>query len=355
MTVCNCCNPLKLYPDKLKAHLDRQTAPVYLLHGDEPYQLMQISDQLRAHAKANGYDERQVLSASDDADWSSFREAADSMSLFAEKRLIDLRLPTGKPGRTGGDVLKQYCANPADDVLLLITSPKLDRSATSSAWFKAIDKAGVTIAVWPIEPAALKRWLQRKLSDHGLNATPDAIALITDRVEGNMLAASQEVERLALLHPQGELQVDDVLSAVADSARFSIGDLVQAALQGDGVRTVRIVRGLRDEAVAPVLILWSLTQEIRSGARAAEAHEQGVAIDSALKSAGVWANRMAPLKIAMARHTASSWLHMLSAATHLDKLAKGHAEGDVWDTFESLCVRLAGDSTTQTPIDNVNL
>jgi len=130
---------------------------------------------------------------------------------------------------------------------------------------------------------------------------------------------------------------------------------VQAALNGDGVRAVRIIRGLRDEAVAPVLILWSLTQEIRSGARAAEAHEQGVAIDSALKGAGVWANRMGPLKTAMGRHTASSWLQMLSAATYLDKLAKGHAQGNVWDTFESLCVRLAGDSTTQTPISERSL
>jgi len=346
---------MKLFPDKLDAHLARQTAPIYFLHGDEPYQLMQLGDKLREHARSSGFDERQVLIANDDADWSSFREAADSMSLFAEQRIIELRLPTGKPGRTGGEVLKQYCANPASDVLLIITSAKLDRGGSSSAWFKAIDKVGVTIAVWPIEPAKLRRWLSDKLAGHGLQATDDAVSLITERVEGNMLAAAQEVERLALLYPKGELSVDQVLSAVSDSARYSIGDLVQASLAGQSARAVRIVRGLRDEAVAPVLILWSLSQEIRSGTRAAEAHERGVAIDAALKGAGVWQSRAAPLKAAMGRHNASSWLSMLVASTQLDRLVKGHASGDVWDTFESLCVQLAGNAQTRLPIDQPDL
>jgi len=342
---------MKLYPDKLDAHLAKQTAPVYLLHGEEPWQLMQLGDELRQHARSTGFDERQVLIANEEADWSLFREAADSMSLFAEKRIIELRLPTGKPGRTGSEVLKQYCANPADDVLLIITSAKLDRGGSSSAWFKAIDKVGVTIAVWPIEPAKLVHWLGDRLGSHGLTASPDALALITERVEGNMLAAAQEVERLALLHPAGELGADDVLAAVSDSARYSIGNLVQAALAGQSARAVRIVRGLRDEAVAPVLILWSLSQEIRSGTRAAEACEQGVAVDAALKGAGVWPSRAGPLKKAMTRHNATSWLNMLAASSRLDRLIKGQATGDIWDTFESLCIHLAGDKNTSVAID----
>lgn len=346
---------MKLYPDKLDAHLARQSAPVYLLHGDEPFQLMQLGDTLRDYARNNGFDERQVLIANEEADWSSFREAADSMSLFAEKRIIELRLPTGKPGRTGGEVLKQYCANPASDVLLIITSAKLDRGGSSSAWFKAIDKIGVTIAVWPIEPAKLNRWLSDQLAKHGLVATPEAVSLITERVEGNMLAAAQEVERLALLYPKGELSAEQVLSAVADSARYSIADLVQSALAGQSARAIRIVRGLREEAVAPVLILWALSQEIRSGARAAEAHERGVSVDAALKGAGVWQSRAAPLKASMARHTAASWLSMLAATAHLDRLVKGHAAGDVWDSFESLCVQLSANSDIRLPIDQASL
>ena len=346
---------MKLYPDKLDAHLARQTAPVYLLHGDEPYQMMQLSDKLREHARKQGFDERQVLIANEEADWSAFREAADSLSLFSEQRIIELRLPTGKPGRTGGEVLKQYCVNPPDDVMLIITSAKLDRGGSSSAWFKAIDKVGVTVALWPIEPAKLQRWLSDQLSVKGLNATKEAVSLITDRVEGNMLAAAQEVERLALLYPAGELSAEQVLSAVADSARYSINDLVQAALSGQSARSIRIVRGLREEAVAPVLILWSLSQEIRSGTRAAEAHEQGAPIDSALKGAGVWQSRAAPLKKAMSRHNAASWLSMLATASHLDRVVKGHASGDVWDNIESLCVQLSAGRDIRLPIQQASL
>ena len=346
---------MKLYPDKLGAHLARQSAPVYLLHGDEPYQLMQLGDQLREYARNNGYDERQVLIANEEADWAAFREAADSMSLFAEKRIIELRLPTGKPARNGSDVLKQYCANPASDVLLIITSAKLDRGGSSSAWFKAIDKVGVTIAVYPIEPAKLTRWLGDKLASTGLTASAEAVSLITERVEGNMLAAAQEVERLALLYPKGELSVEQVLAAVADSARYSIGDLVQSVLAGNSARAVRVIQGLREEAVAPVLILWALSQEIRSGARAAEAVERGSGIDAALKGAGVWPSRARPLKAAMARHNAQSWLSMLRFTAHLDRLVKGHAAGDVWDSFESLCIQLSTNSETGLPIDQASL
>jgi len=316
---------------------------------------MQLGDKLRTYARDNGYDERQVLIANEEADWAAFREAADSMSLFAEKRIIELRLPTGKPGRNGAEILKQYCTDPAPDVLLIITSAKLDRGGSSSAWFKAIDKAGVTIAVYPIEPAKLNRWLSDKLSAHGLTATPEAVSLITERVEGNMLAAAQEVERLALLYPTGELSVDQVLAAVADSARYSIGDLVQSVLAGKSDRAIRVVRGLREEAVAPVLILWALSQEIRSGARAAEAHERGVGIDSALKGAGVWPSRAKPLKAAMARHSAANWLGMLAATAQLDRLVKGHAAGDVWDSFESLCVQLSAGGEIKLPIDQASL
>jgi len=341
---------MKLFPDKLDAHLARQSAPVYLLHGDEPYQMMQLGDKLREYARAQGFDERQVLIANEEADWSAFREAADSLSLFAEKRIIELRLPTGKPGRTGGEVLRQYCANPPEDVLLIITSAKLDRGGSSSAWFKAIDKAGVTIAVWPIESAKLNRWLSDKLASQGLVPSEEAVALISERVEGNMLAAAQEVERLALLCPQGELSAEQVLSAVADSARYSINDLLQAALSGQSARTMRVVRGLREEAVAPVLILWSLSQEIRSGTRAAEAHEQGAPMDAALKGAGVWQSRAAPLKKAMSRHNAASWLSMLATSSHIDRVVKGHASGDVWDNIESLCVQLSATNKTQVPL-----
>ncbi len=347
--------PLKLYPDKLSDHLSRQTAPVYLLYGDEPFQLMQLGDRMRAHAKASGFDERQVIHASDDSDWALFRESADSMSLFSERRIIELRMPTGKPGRTGGEVLKQYCANPAADVLLIISAGKLDRSATSSAWFKAIDKAGVTIGVWPIAGKQLMVWLKARLQSQGLQATPEAIALIAERTEGNLLAANQEVERLSLLYPEGQLSAEQVLAAVADSARYSIGDLTDAALAGRAARCLHVLEGLRDEAVPPVLVLWSLNQEIRSATRAAEAIAQGVSVDKAIKGAGVWASRIPPLKNALNRHDAEAWLTMLSKASLLDRQIKGQASGNVWDSFAELCLLLSGIDTSSTQSLNTSL
>ena len=333
---------MKLEPDKLDGHLKTNLAPVYLLFGDEPLQIMEAGDKLRACARQQGYDERTVIQPMEEADWSSFREAADSLSLFAERRIIELRLPTGKPGRAGGEVLKQHCVSPPDDVLLLISAGKLDRSGVNSAWFKAIDKVGVTVAVYPKPVAQLAGWLRTRLAAKGLQADDDALALIVERVEGNLLAARQEVDRLDLLYPGGNLTQSDVMDAVADSARYSIGDLSLAALNGQSRRALRVLGGLYEEAVPEVLILWSLSSEIRAGARAAEAHEAGVGLDSALKSAGVWHKRAAPLKQAISRHDTSNWLSMLSACSALDRQIKGHASGSVRDALESLVVQLAG-------------
>jgi len=333
---------LKLYPDKLTAHLAQKTAPIYLLHGDEPLQIMELSDQLRSHAREQGFGERQVFYASEDTDWAGFREAVDSLSLFAERRLIEVRLPTGKPGRTGGEQLKSYSQNPAPDVLLLITSTKLDRGGKSSAWFKAIDKAGVTLEAFPVAIRDLPRWLDARCKRHGLTASKEALALIAERVEGNMLAAAQEIERLSLLYPDSKISPENVLAAVSDSARYSINDLASAALSGDAARAVRIVRGLRDEATAPVLVLWALTAEIRSAARAAEAIAERVPEDKALKAAGVWSSRVAPLKVALKRHNVASWLHMLQQTAEIDRMVKGQEPGDVWDAFTALSACLAG-------------
>ncbi len=181
----------------------------------------------------------------------------------------------------------------------------------------------------------------RGLARHGLQATPEALALIAERVEGNLLAGAQEIERLGLLYPAGVLEASMVLDAVADSARYAISDLAPAALRGDAARALKILRGLEATNEAPTLVLWSLNQEIRAGARAAETHEKGAGMDAALKSAGVWANRQADLKLALARHSARAWLGFVGAAAHIDRMIKGREEGDVWIAFERLCSELA--------------
>ncbi|NND92091.1 MAG: DNA polymerase III subunit delta [Granulosicoccus sp.] len=333
---------MKLNPDRLDSHLQRGLSPVYLLYGDEPLQLMEIGDHLREEARRNGFVERQVIFANGDADWSTFREAAESLSLFSDQRLIDLRLPDGKPGRVGAEELRRYCARQPPDVLLLITSGKLEGTGNKSAWFKAIDEAGVTLHVLPIPPNKLGPWLAARLAAKGLQVDRETLTLMVERVEGNLLAARQEVDRLALLYPPGEISREQVLIAVSDSARYSIGDLPAAALAGDSVRALRILSGLHDEAVSELLILWSLVSEIRAGARTAEAIEAGQGENAALKSAGVWQSRAQPLKRALARHTAASWLSMLSACSQIDRQIKGRAPGSSRDALAALTTELAG-------------
>jgi len=332
---------VKVYPDKLDQQLSRGTAPIYLVHGDEPLQRDEVGDRLRRHAREQGFQERVVIVAESDDDWARLAEAGASLSLFADRRLIELRLPTGKPGRTGSEVLKRWAEAPPEDVLLLISSAKLDRGGASSAWFKAIEAAGVTIAVWPIEAARLPAWLGARLARHALQATPEAIALIGERVEGNLLAAAQEVERLSLLHPGGVLDAEAVLAAVADSARYAISDLVPAVLEGDAVRALRILRALAATNEAPVLVLWALNQEVRAGARVSEAQSAGAGLDAALKGAGVWANRQAALKRALARHDTPAWLGFVRESARLDRMIKGQEAGDVWSGFEALCAAIA--------------
>jgi len=335
---------MKLYPEKLAAHLAKGAKSVYLIHGDEPFQMGEAGDRLRAHARSAGFSEREVIVANEDSDWDQFRESVDSLSLFAERRLIELRLPSGKPGRVGGEALKRYSAAPPEDLMLVISSARLDRSGSSSAWFKAIDKVGVTMAVQPVPAGQLPAWLGQRLRALGLHPAPDALELIAERTEGNLLAASQEIERLALLYPVGEITAEQIVAAVADSARYSLTDLGTATLQGQQARALRILRGLRDEAVAETLVVWTLAQEIRSGARAAEAMAAGVSPDAAMKSAAVWHTRVGPLKLALERHSAESWLLMLSTTSLIDRQIKGQASGRPWDVLEALVARLAGSS-----------
>jgi len=332
---------MKVYPDKLDQQLARGTAPIYFVHGDEPLQRDEVGDRLRRHAREQGFEERVVIVADSDDDWGRLREAGASLSLFAERRLIELRLPTGRPGRAGGDALKRWAEDPPPDVLLLVSSAKLDRGGASSAWFKAVEAAGVTIAVWPVEAARLPDWLGARLARHALQATPEAVALIAERVEGNLLAAAQEVERLSLLYPAGVLDADAVLDAVADSARYAISDLVPAVLGGDAARALRILRALAATNESPVLVLWALNQEVRAGARAAEAQAAGAGLDAALKGAGVWASRQPVLKRALARHDAAAWLGFVRESARLDRTIKGQEEGDVWGGFEALCAAIA--------------
>ncbi len=333
---------MKLRFDQLEAHLKKGLQSIYLLSGDEPLQVMEASDALRRHARETGYSEREVLHADSGFDWNSLLAASGSMSLFAEQRLLELRLPSGKPGREGGAALADYAANPPPDTLLLIICGKIERQSQNSKWYKALESAGVTLTVWPIEPQALPGWVSQRMRSRGLQPTPEAAQLLAERVEGNMLAASQEVEKLLLLYGEGEITADQVEEGVADSARYDIFELVDTALLGDIPRTTRVMQGLRGEGVEPILVLWALLREIRAMGQMAAEMARGQGAEQAMAGQRVWEKRKPPVRAGLQRHNLNRWQLLLRRAGRIDRMIKGVEAGNPWDELLQLALLMAG-------------
>ena len=331
---------MKLYPDKLNAHLKSNLLPIYFFSGDEPLQLGEAADAVRRAAREQGYTEREVMHAERGFDWNELLAASNAMSLFAEKRVIDLRLPTGKPGKDGGAALVEYAERPPEDTVLLISSGKVDKRSQSAKWYKALDKVGATLQVWPVDANEMPKWLDQRLRSRGLQPERDAARLIAERVEGNLLAAAQEVDKLVLLNGEGTLSAEQVEAAVADSARFDVFGLVDAVLIGNVSRLTRMLDGLRGEGVEPILVLWALAREIRSLADMAAQIETGKGIDGVLSR--VWGNRKGPVKAGLQRHNRVRWQQMLRRAARLDRVIKGAAVGNAWDELLQLSLMMAG-------------
>jgi DNA polymerase III subunit delta len=331
---------MRLKPDQLASHLEQGLAPVYLFAGDEPLQLMEAADAVRAAARAQGYTEREVFTADKGFDWGQLEAASDSLSLFAERRILEVRLPTGRPGTEGAKVLEGCAARPAEDTLLMVQAGKLDKGAQNSRWVKALEQAGVMIQVWPLALAETAGWIARRLRSRGLQPDEHAVRLLAERVEGNLLAAAQEVEKLALLRGEGPLDADGVLEAVSDAARYTIYDLADAALAGDAARAVHVLNGLRGEGVEPVLILWALTREVRQLTDIAEKMDGGMAATQAMRS--VWAKRQPLVRKALSRSRSPAWRRLLAMCARTDRVIKGQAPGSTWDELLQLVLGIAG-------------
>ena len=333
---------MRVRPDQLAAHLRKTLAPLYLVFGEEPLQAQEAADAIRAAARERGYDERGCLTVETGFDWATLRQQAASQSLFASRRLLELRLGNAKPGDAGAKALSDYATRPAADTVLLITTGKLDWQTQKGRWFGALDSAGVVIQAAPVEPGQLSGWIERRLRSRGLNPTPDAVALLGERVEGNLLAAAQEIEKLALLAENRELTVEAVLAAVGDSARYSIYDFVDAALLSKPERVSRILTGLRGEGVEPVLINWALHQEVRRLAALAFARDHGQALEAALNEQKVWEKRKPLLRQALQRLTLGECRQLLGACSRTDRMIKGVEPGSSWDALLMNGLRLAG-------------
>ncbi len=329
---------MKARPDQLPRQLKSGLAAIYFINGDEPLQVMESADSIRAAARENGFTEREVMEVDASFDWNQLLDAANSLSLFAEKRILELRMPTGKPGKAGSQVLQQYAERPAEDTVLIITSGKLESSAKNTKWFKALDQQGVVIQCWPVSLDQLPGWVNQRLQSKGIAADSEALRLLADRVEGNMLAAAQEIDKLYLLYGAGKLSFEQTASAVADSARYNIYDLVDSALSGDVCRTSRIICGLKSEGVEPVLMLWALSREIRVITRIAE---DSVSADAAMAKLRVWENRKPLIRKALARHRAPRWKLFLKRCAKIDKVIKGVETGRPWDELLMLSTQIA--------------
>lgn len=331
---------MRLYPEQLQAALQKQLLPVYLVSGEEPLQLQECCDLVRRQARAQGCAEREIMDAGGkDFDWHDLLHSANSMSLFAERKLVELRLPSGKPGAEGSKALCDYLEIASDDVLLVVAG-KIDKQSTGSKWFKALDKAGAVTQVWPVDARSLPGWLRKRVSALGMSIDDDALQLLCDRVEGNLLAAVQEVEKLKLLATASQITARIVLDSVSDNARYSVFELADAALQGDAAASLHMLHSLRGEGTEPAVALWSLAREIRTLYQVQLECPDGRGVSRALDARRVWKNRQALVQAALARHDPESMALLLAQASKVDGSIKGFAGGRPWDNLEDLVISL---------------
>jgi DNA polymerase-3 subunit delta len=326
---------MQLRANELEALLRKPLLPAYVIHGDEPLLAMEAADAVRAAARRAGFGEREVLEPGRGFDWSEFTHASASLSLFAAKKLLELRLPTGKPGTQGAAAIAAYCERPNPEQLLLVTLPRLDRSSQGSAWFNALARLGAVVDVWPLERARLGGWIGERLARQQQRAPRDVIEFLAERVEGNLLAAHQELQKLALLAPEGALSMQTVEEAVASVARYDPYDAAEALVAGDLARYARVIEGLRAEGEAATFVLFVVSsglfalQDVQQGGSAERIFNR--TLRRAVETA---ARRVPPRQVDRS----------IAQAAAIDRAIKGVGAGEPWEGFLRLGLNLAGGS-----------
>ncbi len=333
---------MRISTEQLQPYLARELKPLYAVFGDETLLALEASDRIRARARSEGYTEREVLTADAGFRWNDLAFAGNSRSLFASRRLLELRIPTGKPGGDGSGVLQGYCEALPQDTVTLVSLPALDWRAQKAGWFEALDRAGVVIEAKPVTRKALPEWLAARLKAQNQDADRETLDFIADRVEGNLLAAHQEVQKLALLFPAGRIAFEQARDAVLEVSRYDVFRLGEALLEGEVARLARMLDGLRGEGVAPPLVLWAIAEETRAIGRVLDGLACGRTPPQLWREARVWGKPHQQLMQQNCRRFSREQVEAaLLSAARADRMVKGLIRGDVWDELLQLCLRFA--------------
>lgn len=332
----------ELTPERLVAQLGQgPLRPVYLIAGPETLRVLEAADAVRIRAREQGYAEREVFEPEGrDIDWNALEATLRAPSLFAARRVIEIRLPTTRPGKDGARVISEFCEAPPGDILLLVTGGEWSRQH-GGKWSEAIARVGQVAVAWGIKPHEMPDWIERRLRSRGVSADRDAVQRLADRVEGNLLAAAQEIDKLALLADGTTLDIARMEDLVADAARFDVFRLVDAALSGQAAQAVRMLAGLRAEGEAVPALMGMVVMELQRAAALARVQARGGNLNAEFRAQRVWDSKQAVYTRALQRHPAARWEQFLAAAGRIDRIAKGRAPGDAWQALERLLVAVA--------------
>ncbi|HHB92608.1 MAG TPA: DNA polymerase III subunit delta [Thioploca sp.] len=332
---------MKIKSNQLKNHLV-PLAPIYLLTGDEPLQMKECADILRTAARKQAFTERVILTVETGFSWSNLDNEANSLSLFASKRLLELHLGNKSPGNEGTKALKSYTDKLPNDTILLITSDKLDASKQKNKWFTNLDKYGVIIQVWPMDISQLPNWIAKRMMQYKLQATTEVINIIAERSEGHLLACSQEIEKLYLLYGSGNITTKQVLDSITDNARFEVFSWVDTILLGNVQRSIRQLQNLRSGKIEAILVAWALDREIRNLSHMAYELQTGQRQEQVFKNYRIWQNRKNIMANAIKRHPhPKTWQQFLKRSLEIERIVKGLHGGNVWDEIQKLSLQIS--------------
>jgi DNA polymerase-3 subunit delta len=333
---------MRLKSEQLAGSLQKSLGAVYLIGGDEPLQIVELSDAIRHAAKRAGFLEREIFSTDTGFEWSEITTSSQSMSIFGDKKVIDLRVPSANFGNEGAKTLISYCEKLPADTVLLITCGKLNAAAMKTKWFEAVDKVGVTIQVKPLEGDELLQWLQHRLQQRGLTTDRAGLALLAERVEGNLLAASQEIEKLYVLYGASALTQAQIFDVVADSSRYDVFKLIDAILAANENRIFKILEGLQAEGIASPVVLWGLMREARTLCKVKIELSEGKSKDLVFRNNQIWDKRISLVEKAIKRLSHKQLFEILTLSAKADRQAKGQESGNVWETILAVCLLFTG-------------